>query len=146
VKPTRTVYTLEPMPYTHPDSPETYLDLLKAVDRPGFGVHLDPVNMTNDPRRYYDSAGFVRRCFELLGPHLRAVHLKDVLLVPQAFTIHLQEVRPGLGGFAIGAVLREASRLDPDLPVMLEHLPSEAEYDAAAAHVRGVARGLGLSL
>lgn len=45
VKPTRTFYTLEPMPWMYPDSPENYLRLLKAIDRPAFGVHLDPVNM-----------------------------------------------------------------------------------------------------
>jgi hypothetical protein len=36
--------------------------------------------------------------------------------------------------------------LDADLPVMLEHLPDDAAYDAAAAHVRGVAAKEGIRL
>ena len=40
VKPKRTFYTLEPMPWAPPDSPENYLELIKAVDRPAFAAHL----------------------------------------------------------------------------------------------------------
>jgi len=35
--------------------------------------------------------------------------------------------------------LTELNRLGPDLPVTLEHLPGEPEYDAAAKHVRKMA-------
>ena len=40
VKPKRTFYTLEPMPWIHPYDPDSYLRLIKAIDRPEFGVHL----------------------------------------------------------------------------------------------------------
>ena len=53
VKPTRTFFALEAMPWAFPDSTETYLQLLKAIDRKQFGVHLDPVNMITSPRDYY---------------------------------------------------------------------------------------------
>ncbi|MBM3459274.1 MAG: TIM barrel protein, partial [Armatimonadetes bacterium] len=50
VRPTRTVFALEMMPSVHPESPDEYLRLLAAVDRPGqVGVHLDPVNLINSP-------------------------------------------------------------------------------------------------
>jgi hypothetical protein len=35
-------------------------------------------------------------------------------------------------------------RLDPDTPILVEHLPDESEYQAATAHIRGVADTLGL--
>ena len=43
VKPVRTVYALETMQWIFPDSPDNYLRLITAIDRPQFGVHLDPV-------------------------------------------------------------------------------------------------------
>jgi hypothetical protein len=36
VKPTHTYYTLEPMPYMLPDSPDTYLELVKAISHDRF--------------------------------------------------------------------------------------------------------------
>ena len=34
VKPTRTYYTLETMPWAYPDSARSYAQLLEAIDRP----------------------------------------------------------------------------------------------------------------
>ena len=52
VKPARTYFTLETMPWMIPDSVDSYLELLHAIDRPRFAVHLDPVNLINTPRLY----------------------------------------------------------------------------------------------
>ena len=84
VQPQRTYYALEPMPFTLPDSPDSYLELMRAIDRPRFAVHLDPVNMINSPAKFYDNAGFLRECFDKLGPHIRVVHAKDITLDPRA--------------------------------------------------------------
>ena len=43
-------------------------------------------------------------------------------------------------------LLSELSKLDPDMPVMLEHLPSAEEYRAGADHVRNIAAELDLQL
>lgn len=146
VKPVRTAFALETLPWLHPHSPESYAELLAAVDRPGFAVHLDPVNMINCPERYFASGAFVERCLRLLGPRLRSVHVKDCTMAGERL-VHIAQCRPGLGRFDHAALFRALAALgDPDLPVVLEHLPSEAEYDAAAAHLRGVASGLGLAL
>jgi sugar phosphate isomerase/epimerase len=61
-------------------------------------------------------------------------------------TVHLDEVRPGLGGLDYPVFLSELARLDPDLPLMLEHLPGTDDYREAAAHVRSVAADLDLPL
>jgi hypothetical protein len=56
----------------------------------------------------------------------------------------LTEVRPGLGALDFRVLLTEMDRLDPDMPILVEHLPSDAEYAAAVAHIRTVAAELGL--
>ncbi len=143
VQPQRTYYALEPMPFTLPDSPDSYLELMTAIDRPRFAVHLDPVNMINSPAKFYDNAGFLRECFDKLGPHIRVVHAKDITL-SRELTLHLPEVRPGLGGLDYRAFLTQMQRIDPDTPFLVEHLPSDEEYVAAVAHVRAVAAELDL--
>jgi sugar phosphate isomerase/epimerase len=145
VRPARTYFTLEPMPWALPDSPDSYLALLRAIDRPRFAVHLDPVNFVNSPAKLYDNAALLRECVAKLGPHIRSVHAKDIVLEPR-LTVHLQEVRPGLGVLDFRVLLTELDRLDPDTPVLVEHLGSDADYAAAVAHIRGVAGALGVDV
>lgn len=145
VGPRRTFYTLEPMPWSPPDSVDSYLALLEAIDRPRCAVHLDFVNLINTPAKFYDHVGLVRDCVTRLGPHVRSVHAKDMVL-GEELTVHLAEMRPGLGALDYRRVLTELDRLDPDTPVLVEHLPSDEEYRAAVAYVRGVASELGLTI
>ena len=143
VKPTRTFFTLETMPWAYPDSPDSYLRLLKAIDRKRFAVHLDPVNLICSPQRYFKNGQLIRECFRKLGPYIKSCHAKDILLSTK-LTTHLDEVRPGLGGLDYAVFLRELSKL-PDTPLMLEHLPNAEEYRLAATHLRSVAKSIGLS-
>jgi len=143
VKPTRTYFALETMPWAYPDSPDSYLRLLKAIDRMRFAVHLDPVNLVCSPQRYFSSGKLIRECFSKLGPYIKSCHAKDILL-QKKLTTHLDEVRPGLGGLDYAVFLKELSKI-PDTPLMLEHLPNAKEYELAAEHIRGVAKKIGLS-
>ena len=148
VKPTRTFYTLETMPWMYPDSTDSYERLIEAIDRSaagGFAVHFDPVNMICSPQRYFANGEFIRDFIERLGSHVKAVHAKDIVLQPK-LTTHLDEVRPGLGALDYPTLLRELDKLPPDLPVLLEHLPNEDEYRQAAAHIRSVAEAVGVRL
>jgi sugar phosphate isomerase/epimerase len=145
VGPQRTFYTLEPMPWALPDSADSYLELIRAIARPRFAVHLDPVNLINSPAKYYDNAGLLRECFAKLGPHIKVVHAKDLTLTNE-LTLHMPEVRPGLGGLDYRAFLIEMAALDRDTPLLLEHLRTDDEYEAAVAYVRGVAGELGLEV
>lgn len=142
VQPSRTFYTLETMPWAFPDGPDSYLDLIRAIDRPAFGVHFDPVNMISSPQRYFANGAFLRECFAKLGPWIKSCHAKDIALAPK-LTVHLDEVRPGLGGLDYVTFLSELRRLDPETPVMLEHLPKEEDYRLAADHLRSVEATLG---
>jgi sugar phosphate isomerase/epimerase len=143
VKPKTTYYTLEPMPWVIPDSPDCYVDLIGAVDRPMFGVHLDPVNMINSPSRYYGNAEFLRECFSKLGRWIVSCHGKDITLRDR-LTVHLDEVRPGLGALDYEVFLRELGRLPGDVPLLLEHLPQD-EYPAAREYVIAAAERIGLA-
>lgn len=145
VKPTRAFYTLETMPWMVPDSADSYLALIEAIDRPQFAVHLDIVNLICSPQRFFDNAALIRECVAKLGPQIKSCHAKDIALADR-LTVHLDEVRPGLGGLDYRTLLRELSGLDPDLPLMLEHLPGQEDYDGAAAYVREVAQEVGAAL
>lgn len=145
VQPQRACYALETMPWMYPDSPDSYLRLLAAIDRPQVAVHFDPVNMICSPQRFFDNAAFIRECFAKLGPRLKSCHAKDIALASK-LTVHLDEVRPGLGGLDYHVFLGELAKLDPDTPLMLEHLPNADEYTHAAAHIRAVAGEIGVSL
>jgi sugar phosphate isomerase/epimerase len=143
VKPTRTFFTLETMPWAYPDSADSYLRLFKAIDRKQFAVHLDPVNLVCSPQRYYGNGDLIRECFAKLGPYIKSCHGKDILLQLK-LTTHLDEVRPGLGGLDYAAFLKELSKR-PNVPLMLEHLPDAEEYRLAAEYVRGVGEKIGVS-
>lgn len=142
VRPLNAFYTLEPMPYMLPDSPDSYLDLIKAINRKQFGAHLDPVNMISSPQRYFNNAAFIKDCFQKLGPYIKSIHAKDIIIMPE-LTVHLEERRPGLGTLDYSVFLREASRLN-NVPFMLEHLSSQEDYRIAAEYVKqvGVKEGI----
>lgn len=142
VRPSGAFYTLEPMPYMLPDSPDTYLELIRAVDRKQFAVHLDPVNMISSPQKYYNNGAFLKECFAKLGPFIKSIHAKDITIMPE-LTLHLEERRPGLGSLDYAVFLQETTRLG-DIPFMLEHLDNQEEYRLAAAYVRetGIKAGI----
>jgi sugar phosphate isomerase/epimerase len=142
VKPLRTFFTLETMPWALPDSPDSYLELMKAINRKQLAVHLDPVNIINSPRRYYNNAAFIKECFTKLGPYIKSCHAKDILL-NNNLTVHLDEVLLGTGGLDYNVFLMELSKLK-DVPLMLEHLKTSEDYDQAAANVRKIAASNGI--
>ena len=138
VRPTRTFYTLEAMAWAYPDSVESYQRLLAAIDRPGVAVHFDPTNLINCPWRYFNTGKVITEFVERLGPRIRSCHAKDVRLETH-LTMLLPEVRAGLGGLDYRAFLSAVDAIDPDMPLLLEHLATMAEYDLAAEHIRTVA-------
>jgi sugar phosphate isomerase/epimerase len=139
VKPVRTFYTLETMPWMYPDSADSYLKLIEAIDRRQFGVHLDPVNLICSPQRFFNNGAVIRECFEKLGLHIKSCHAKDITL-SEKLTVHLDEVRPGLGGLDYRTYLCELNKLDADIPLMIEHLSTPEEYALAKDYILGVAR------
>ena len=78
VKPKRTFFSIEMMPWSFPTGPDDYVKLVKAVDRKAFGVHLDVCNTMNSPVRLYNNAVGIRECFAKLGPWIKSCHAKDL--------------------------------------------------------------------
>jgi sugar phosphate isomerase/epimerase len=139
VQPKSAFYTLETMPWMYPDSTESYVRLVKAIDRPMFGVHFDPVNLVSSPQRYFRNGVLIQDFVNQLGPWIQSVHAKDILL-RESLTTHLDEIRPGLGRLDYALFLRALEQLDADLPLMLEHLQTPEEYVLTAEYIRSVAR------
>jgi len=135
---------VETLPDRYPDSVDSYVRLVKAVDRKGCAAHLDPVNLINCPRRFYGNGDVIRECFAKLGPYIKSCHAKDVRREP-GFPVHIQECQPGLGKLDYATYLREVSKLPVPPPLMLEHLEEAEEYRAAAEYIRSVAKDTGLA-
>lgn len=145
VKPKKTSYALEMSPWVHPASPNSYLRFINTIKRERLAAHLDPVNVISTIHRFYYNAAFLEECFTLLGPYVRSCHAKDIIL-RKKLTVHLDEVRPGLGNLDYRKYLRLIEHLDPDMPLMLEHLETETEYKKAADHIRVVAKETGIKI
>jgi sugar phosphate isomerase/epimerase len=143
VNPTRTYFTLETMPWAYPDSADSYIRLIRAIDRKQFAAHFDPVNIINSPIRYYKTGDIIKECFKKFGQHIRSCHAKDIIL-SQKLTIHLDEIRPGLGNLDYDTFLNELNKYT-DTPLMIEHLKTAEEYRMAANFIRNVAKKNGLT-
>ena len=143
-KPKRSCFMLEMMPVVFPDSADSYVALLKAVDRPSFRVHLDPVNIITSPWRFFNNGSVIKECFDKLGHAIVSCHGKDIVM-PPTYMVEINECRPGTGTLDYRTFLTELNRLPGDVPLMLEHLPNKEEYDLAKTYVMGVASELGLS-
>lgn len=143
VKPRRTFFALETMPWAYPDTADSYLRLIKAIDRKQFAAHLDPVNLISSPQLYYRSGELLRECFRKLGPYIRSCHAKDITM-SQKQNVHLDEILIGKGNLDYRTFLQELGKLD-DVPLMMEHLSSAEEYKQAATHLRLVVKETGLN-
>ena len=138
VKPVKTKYTLETENRYLPDNPDVYLEMLKAVDRPGFAAHLDPTNIISSIRRYYFNGDFIRECFAKLGPYIRSTHAKDIDMGRSPN--FLVRTFVGNGELDYGTFLTEIVKLDADVPLMIEHVTEpqmkwsrDSIYDTAEA-------------
>jgi sugar phosphate isomerase/epimerase len=144
VKPKRTRFTIEMMGWSLPDGPDAYLKLIRAVDRPGFAVHMDVCNGINSPAKFYRSGDFISECFRTLGPWIVSCHAKDLQWIPE-LNVHFLEVIPGRGEVDYRTYLTELSKLPVDAPLMLEHLKTAEEYDEGKRYIMKVRSGLGLA-
>jgi len=142
VKPRAAKFSLEMMGWSLPDGPDSYLRFIKAIDRPAFGAHIDIANILNSPARFYNNKMLIDETFKKLGRWITSCHAKDVI----GKDVHLAEAMPGKGGMDYGAYLRNVTSLSREVPLMLEHLKTAAEYVEAREFVVGKAREMGIKL
>jgi sugar phosphate isomerase/epimerase len=143
VQPRRAKFCYEMMGWALPDSPQSCLRMIQAVDRPGFGAHLDPCNLINSPARFYRSTELLQECFKVLGPHIVSCHAKDLRWAVE-MNIHFVEVIPGTGSLDYRAYLGMLSRLPHQPPLMLEHLKGAEEYDQGRRYLLDLGRQEGV--
>lgn len=143
VGPTHTTFTLECSPWMYPYDIASLAMLADAVDREAFAVHVDMVNLVNAFSKVYETGELTRDFFREFGNLVRSVHLKDFRIAENLVSMHIDEVPPGQGIFDLDALLLECDRLY-DIPVMLEHLDSDAAYRKATEHVKKRAVVLGI--
>lgn len=145
VRPTRTEFSVEPMPWMYPTGPDECLRLLDAVDRPAFGIHLDVVNMINTPERYFFSDEFLDECFDKLGHLVCSCHLKDIRL-REELTFQLEETFCGNGTLNIEKYISLINQYNQDMPVIIEHLNTDEEYRQSLGYVMDRLRKGGMAV
>lgn len=135
-KPKRTFYTIEPMPWMVPASPDGYVRLIEDVNRDRFAVHMDLANWMNSYDRFFGQEQFIDEIFQKLGPKIKSCHLKDVAL-KEPFIFQLQETACGQGSLNLKYYIEKMLMVDPNMAFYLEHLPSEEDYIPSMAYVKG---------
>jgi sugar phosphate isomerase/epimerase len=58
----------------------------------------------------------------------------------------LEEVQPGQGIIDFGTFFSAIDKLPQAVPMMVEHLSTEQEYDDAAAHIRSEVKKAGITI
>jgi len=145
VKPKRAAFCFEMMQTCFPNSPDSYLNLIKAVARPQFAAHLDPANVIILPQDYVDNGAVIKRCFDLLGPWIISSHAKD-LSIGEKLAYHIDEVLPGTGRLDYRTYLTGLDKLGRDVPLMIEHLQTPQEYAQARDNISALANEAGVRL
>lgn len=141
-QPRHTAFSLEPMPWMYPYDIESLERLIEAVDREAFGVHVDMVNLVNAFDKVYRTGEYTRAFIGRFSGMIRSVHAKDVRLTDE-LTLHIEEALPGEGIFDFDALLTECAALR-DIPVMAEHLETDAEYRRAVDFLKKRSAALGI--
>lgn len=145
VNPKNSGYSLEPMPWMYPDSADSYLRLIKEIDRKGFCAHIDPVNIISSPQLYYKNGEVIQEWFDKLGDNIKSCHAKDIKLSGN-LTVHLDECRPGTGELDYRTYLKCASRMEDDICIMLEHMTEQSDYVKAAQYIKSLADELKIKI
>ena len=128
-----------------PDPATRKAALLRCKEQLRFAVHMDVFNWITSAQRYFFHEELMEECFTKLGTHIKSCHLKNVHL-SQAFTLQLQETACEKGDLHLEKYAQLIEHLDPDMPVIIEHLESDAEYLESLAYVIQRFRKAGYSL
>ena len=143
VKPKRAKFSYEMMGWALPDSADSYLQMIRAVDREAFAVHLDPCNLINSPARFYRNTDVLNECFDKLGRWIVSCHAKDLVWNVE-MNVHFREVCIGAGSLDYTTYLKRLAALAGDVPLMIEHMKDAAEYDKSRQHLFQLGEKIGV--
>ena len=118
--------------YLNTDDPDA---LVAECRKKGYRAAAMPLEVLDQPATVRDIASALDRA--------------DILLAEMAAWVNPFRplgVIPGHGILDYATFLRRAEGLGPDLPLILEHLQTETNFDEAAAHIKRVCTAAGVSL
>lgn len=144
VKPKRARFCYEMMPWALPDGVDSYLAMIKAVQREAFAVHLDPCNLLNSPSRVYHNTDVLNECFDKLGPWIVSCHAKDIAW-DKGVQMAVNEVKIGDGLLDYSTYLKRLAALPGKPPLMIEHMHGAEEYDQCRRCLMALAPKVGVS-
>jgi sugar phosphate isomerase/epimerase len=96
---------------------------------------MDICNWITSPNKYFFNELFIREAFAKVGAYVKSCHLKDVSLGDE-FTFRLNETFCGGGTMNLEAYIKEADRIDPGMPMIIEHLHGDDEYMTSLRYAR----------
>jgi sugar phosphate isomerase/epimerase len=102
---------------------------------------MDIINMISSAKRYFNAEEFVDECVGVLGSRIKSCHIKDVHL-SDSYTLRLEECGPGDGEFPLRYYVLKINEIDPDMPVILEHLNTDDEYIKYMEYLKEELNGL----
>jgi sugar phosphate isomerase/epimerase len=97
----------------------------KVIERTGskrLKVNIDPCNMVKDLETAFAPQAMLRECFDTLGEFCATIHCKDYAL-GEHFVVHISEAVVGTGLMDWDTLLQCAYAMNPDVYVVIEHLP-----------------------
>ena len=104
-----------------------------------FAVHFDPANLIDTVGKYYDHDDLIGDFLARLGPLLKSAHAKDIALEDGMPPVRFHDCAPGAGNLAWDVLVPALANLDAGMPLLLEHLATNAEYRGGAEHLRETA-------
>lgn len=146
VQPQNTKMAFEVMPFCFLDCTDSYVEFLEMLHREDVAAHLDLVNLIHDGRTLYNYKALFRDAVDRIGSKCVSAHLKDIDIEPYPTNTRMNEVPIGTGYVSPEYMLECLAQIPGDLPLMLEHLNTEEEYDAVTLRVRQAARRTGIEL
>ena len=145
VKPKRTKFAYEMMGWAFPDTADSYLRLVRGINRSGFGVHIDVVNMVNSPDKFWNATRLINEAFDKLGPMIVSAHFKDLRWIVPDSSVHFEECVIGEGSIDFATYLTRMAALSGDVPLIIEHMRNAEEYDRCRDYLFEVGESKGIA-
>ncbi len=97
----------------------------QVIERTGskrLKINLDPCNFVGDPAAAFNPTPMINEIFDVLGPYIATVHVKDYYLEDR-LVFHIAETVIGTGMMDFDTILRRLHAINPDAYAVIEHLP-----------------------
>ena len=104
------------------NTPQTIKRVIERTESKRVKVNLDSVNFISGLQTAFHPAPVIDELFDILGPYVDTVHVKDFYL-EERFVVHISETVVGTGMMDLDTLLRRTHQLDPHGYVIIEHLP-----------------------